>query len=72
MIDWLRSYVVGDGQTEKPKRTVFMSYSKEDILRIAKEEDVKFICLQFTDILGMLKSVSITRSQLEKALSNRC
>ena len=49
-----------------------MSYTKEDILRIAEEDDVKFICLQFTDILGMLKSVSITRSQLEKALDNRC
>lgn len=47
-------------------------YTKEDIIRITKEEDVKFICLQFTDILGMLKSVSLTVSQLEKALSNGC
>ncbi|MCM1364565.1 MAG: glutamine synthetase family protein [Faecalibacterium sp.] len=47
-------------------------YTKEDILRIVKEQDVKFICLQFTDILGMLKSVSITASQLDKALDNRC
>ncbi|MBQ8029372.1 MAG: type I glutamate--ammonia ligase [Clostridia bacterium] len=47
-------------------------YTKEDIMRIAAEENVKFINLQFTDILGMLKSVSITVSQLEKALGNRC
>ena len=47
-------------------------YTKDDILRMVKEQDVKFICLQFTDILGMLKSVSITASQLEKALDNKC
>lgn len=47
-------------------------YSKADILEIAKNEDVKFVNLQFTDILGMLKSVSITVSQLEKALNNKC
>ena len=27
-------------------------YTKEDILRIVKEEDVEFIRLQFTDIFG--------------------
>ena len=42
-------------------------YTKEDIFRIAEEENVKFICLQFTDILGMLKSVTVTASQLSKA-----
>ncbi|MFI3142409.1 MAG: type I glutamate--ammonia ligase [Clostridia bacterium] len=47
-------------------------YTKEDILRISNENNVTFVCLQFTDILGMLKSVSITTSQLEKALDNRC
>lgn len=47
-------------------------YTKEDIFKIVEKEDVKFICLQFTDILGMLKSVSITASQLERALNNSC
>ena len=47
-------------------------YTKEDIIRITKEEKVNFINLQFTDILGTLKSVSVTTSQLEKALNNRC
>ena len=47
-------------------------YTKEDILRIAQEEGVNFINLQFTDILGTPKSVSITTSQLKKALDNRC
>ena len=49
-----------------------MGYSKEDILRIAEEKDVKFIRLQFTDIFGQMKNVAITRSQLEKALNNEC
>lgn len=49
-----------------------MGYTKEDVLRIAKEKDVKFIRLQFTDIFGQLKNVAITASQLEKALNNEC
>ncbi len=47
-------------------------YTREDILRIVQEEDVKFIRLQFTDILGTLKNVTITSGQLEKALDNQC
>lgn len=47
-------------------------FTKDNIIRIIKDEDVKFICLQFTDILGTLKSVTITASQLKKALDNKC
>ncbi len=43
-------------------------YSKEDILRIVKEEDIKFVRLQFTDVLGTLKNVAVTVSQLPKIL----
>ncbi len=48
------------------------NYSKEDIMRLAEEEDVEFIRLQFTDIFGNLKNVAVTVSQLEKALDNEC
>lgn len=48
-----------------------MSYSKEDILQMAREEDIEFIRMQFTDIFGQLKNVAITRSQLEKAVNNQ-
>ncbi len=48
-----------------------MSYTKEDILRLAEEDDVEFIRMQFTDIFGQLKNVAITRPQLEKAVNNR-
>ena len=46
-------------------------YTKEDILRMVKEDDVEFIRLQFTDIFGDLKNVAITASQIEKALDNK-
>jgi glutamine synthetase len=46
-------------------------YTREDIQRLAKEENVKFIRLQFTDILGTIKNVEIPVSQLEKALDNK-
>ena len=41
---------------------------KEYVLKMAKEHDVKFIRLWFTDILGFLKSFSITVEELEGAL----
>ena len=47
-------------------------YSKEDIIRIVREEEIEFVRLQFTDIFGMLKNVAITASQIEKAVSNQC
>ena len=49
-----------------------LNYTKEDIIRIVKEENVQFIRLQFTDIFGALKNVAITSNQLEKALNNEC
>ncbi|MFW2487166.1 type I glutamate--ammonia ligase [Clostridium chromiireducens] len=47
-------------------------YTKEDIINLVKENGVKFIRLQFTDIFGTLKNVAITDKQLEKALNNEC
>ncbi len=41
---------------------------KEYVLKMAKEHDVKFIWMWFTDILGMLKSFAITVEELEGAL----
>ena len=42
--------------------------SKEYVLKMAKENDVRFIRLWFTDILGMLKSFAISIDELEGAL----
>lgn len=49
-----------------------MGYTREDIIRIVREEDINFIRLQFTDILGTIKNVAITSRQLEKALDGKC
>ncbi len=46
-------------------------FTAEDILRIADEQDVRFIRLQFTDLFGTIKNVEIPRSQLPKALENK-
>ncbi len=48
-----------------------MSFTREDIIRQAKENNVRFIRLQFTDLLGTIKNVEIPVSQLEKALDNK-
>jgi len=47
-------------------------YTKQEILKMVKEDDVEFIRLQFTDMFGNLKNVAITTGQLEKALNNQC
>ncbi len=46
-------------------------YTKEDILQIVQEENVSYIRLIFTDLLGTIKNVEIPRSQLQKALDNK-
>ncbi|WP_208592640.1 type I glutamate--ammonia ligase [Gracilibacillus suaedae] len=48
-----------------------MGLTKEEIKQKIKEENVKFIRLQFTDLLGTIKNVEIPLSQLDKALDNQ-
>ena len=43
----------------------------KEVLKIIEEEHVRFIRLQFTDILGTIKNVEIPLSQLDKALDNK-
>ncbi|HEX8235700.1 MAG TPA: type I glutamate--ammonia ligase [Abditibacteriaceae bacterium] len=43
--------------------------SREFILKAARDRNVKFVRLWFTDILGMLKSTAITAEELESALA---
>ncbi|MDQ0230414.1 type I glutamate--ammonia ligase [Metabacillus malikii] len=46
-------------------------YSREDIINLVKENNVKYIRLQFTDVLGTIKNVEIPVSQLDKAMDNK-
>jgi glutamine synthetase len=44
--------------------------TKQEILNKCQELDIRFIRLQFTDILGVVKNVAIPTSQFERALNN--
>lgn len=46
-------------------------FSKEDVIKKVQELNVKFIRLQFTDILGRNKNVAIPVEQLDDALDNK-
>ncbi len=46
-------------------------YSKEEILKNAKEENVKYIRLCFTDIHGVIKNVEIPVRKLAEVLDNK-
>ena len=48
------------------------NYTREEILRMAEEEDVEFIRLQFTDMYGMLKNIAVTVGELPRALDHKC
>lgn len=44
------------------------NFTKKDVLKTAKDKDVKFIRLWFADITGQMKGFAITREELEAAL----
>ena len=44
----------------------------KEILTIVEKENIRFIRLQFTDIFGMLKSIAVTSSQMERILNDGC
>ncbi len=45
--------------------------TESEVLKICREEKVRFLRLQFTDILGFNKNVEIPEQQFEKALSGQ-
>lgn len=53
------------------KEFVMSKWTAEDIRRDAKEKNVHFIRLAFSDVNGILKNVEIPISQLDKALDNK-
>ena len=48
-----------------------VNYTVEDIKRITKDENVRFLRLMFTDIMGTIKNVEVPVSQLNKVLENK-
>src|SRR5215467_11087060 len=47
-----------------------MSRTNDDILAVVKDQQVEFISLQFTDIVGMVKNVTILVAQLGDCLDH--
>lgn len=47
-----------------------MKYTKEDIREICERENIRYIRMQFTDMLGILKNVEIPITRLDDALNN--
>ncbi|MGY3704282.1 type I glutamate--ammonia ligase [Vagococcus martis] len=45
--------------------------TKEEIKALAEKENVRFLRLMFTDILGRIKNVEVPISQLDKVLDNK-
>ncbi|HPA60556.1 MAG TPA: type I glutamate--ammonia ligase [Clostridia bacterium] len=43
----------------------------EEVTSFIRDQGIRFIRLQFTDIFGQLKNIAITASQMERALANQ-
>ena len=46
-------------------------HSREDVIRTVREQNIHFIRMQFTDIFGQLKNVTLPASQIEKAVDGQ-
>ena len=46
-------------------------YTKEEIRQMVKDEDIRFLRVMFTDLLGTIKSVDLPVSQLDKLMDNK-
>lgn len=52
------------------KRLDGKNYTDEDIKAIIKENNIRFIKLQFVDINGQVKNMSVPAQHIDKVLSN--
>lgn len=50
---------------------VKVNYSADDIRKLAQSENVRYLRLMFTDIMGIIKNVEVPVSQLDKVLDNK-
>lgn len=47
-------------------------YTKEELHSIIDKEDIKFLRLQFTDVFGILKNITVMASKLDKIIEEGC
>jgi hypothetical protein len=53
------------------KGDFMINYTKKQIMELAERENVRYLKLQFTDMLGTIKSVELPISRLESALEGK-
>lgn len=66
----LRQRIVQTNRPVKGEKRM-ATYTREQISQAAKEENVRFLRLMFTDIFGTIKNVEVPVSQLTKVLDNK-
>ncbi|MEA4853716.1 MAG: type I glutamate--ammonia ligase [Christensenella sp.] len=47
-------------------------YTKNDLHKIIDENGIRFLRLQFTDVFGILKNITVTTSKLDKIIEEGC
>ena len=55
--------------SDQPQST--SSYSRDDVAKLLKDNDIRFLRLVFTDITGLNKNVEVPTSQFDKALDGQ-
>ena len=45
-------------------------FTKDEVRQMVKDEDIHFLRVMFTDLLGTIKSVDLPVSQLDKLMDN--
>lgn len=48
----------------------YLMTAKDDLLAVVEQQHIKFISLWFTDIVGLVKNITIPASQLENVIDN--
>ena len=46
-------------------------FTKDEVRQMVKDEDIHFLRVMFTDLLGTIKSVDLPVSQLDKLMDNK-
>ena len=46
-------------------------YTKDEVRQMVKDKDIRFLRVMFTDLLGIIKSVDLPVSQLDKLMDNK-
>ncbi len=48
------------------------TFTKIEIVEVIESEDIEFINLQFTDLYGVLKTITVSSGRIDKILNNQC